>query len=209
MATLTEGVRNASFLVSEANNYRSRDAVTVDATGAALDAGTVLGKKSVGAATATAKDGNTGNATSSAVTVGDGAKVGTYSVDFTAATKFDVSDPDGFKIGSGTTGTAFSNDIGFTLTAGDTAMVAGDGFDIVVAAGNGNFVRHDPDATDGSQVEAGILYEGIAKDAVESRTVIVRDAEVVGAHLTYSDGADADQKTASNTALAALGIIAR
>lgn len=44
MTILTEGVRDAAFLISEANDWRSRDEVTVTATGAALDAGTVLGK---------------------------------------------------------------------------------------------------------------------------------------------------------------------
>jgi hypothetical protein len=209
MTTHTDGPRTAGFLISEASNHRSRDDATVDATGAALDPGTVLGRKTTGAATATAKAGNTGNATVSAVTTGDGVKIGTYSVDFTAATKFDVTDPDGFRIKSGATGSAYADDIGFTITAGDTAMVAGDGFDIVVAAGNGRYVRHDPDATNGSQVEAAILFEGIAEDAVEPRTVIARDAEVAASRLTYCDGADADQKTASNVALARLGIIVR
>ncbi|MBN9078524.1 MAG: hypothetical protein BGN87_00170 [Rhizobiales bacterium 65-79] len=209
MTIYTDGPRTAGFLISEAGNHRSRDQATVDATGAALAPGTILGRKAVGAATATAKAGNTGNATISAVTTGAGAKIGSYSVAFTAATKFDVTDPDGFRIRSGQTGTAYADDIGFTITAGGTAMVAGDGFDIVVAAGSGRYVRHDPDAGDGSQIEAAILFEGLAEDAVEPRTVVARDAEVAGSRLTYCAGADTDQKAASNVALARLGIIVR
>lgn len=44
MATITEGQRTAGFIVSEANAYRSREEVTVDATGGALEPGTILGK---------------------------------------------------------------------------------------------------------------------------------------------------------------------
>ena len=73
--------------------------------------------------------------------------------------------------------------------------------------GTGVYVRHDSGAADGSQNIAGILYEG-AVGTVE-RTVHVRACQVVGAHLTYEDGADAAAKTAANTALAALGIVVR
>jgi len=44
MATMTEGQRTAGFIVSEANAFRSREEVTVDATGGALEPGTILGK---------------------------------------------------------------------------------------------------------------------------------------------------------------------
>jgi hypothetical protein len=209
MTQLDETRGTAAFLVSEANGaYRSRDEGTVAAgSSPGLLAGTILGRTTIGAATAEAKDGNTGNATISAVTVGGGAKVGVYQVVFTAATTFDVIDPDGFKLPSGKTATAYADDLGFTITAGGTAMVAGDGFDITVAAGNGNYVAYDPDATTGAQTVAGILFE----DAVGTvkKTVVTRDAEVNGAHLIYQDDADATAKATANAALAALGIIVR
>ena len=44
MATLTDTARTGAFLESEANGYRSRDVVTVNATGGAMVAGTILGK---------------------------------------------------------------------------------------------------------------------------------------------------------------------
>jgi hypothetical protein len=44
MVTQTESRHTAEFLVSEEPGYRSRESVTVTATGAALQAGTVLGK---------------------------------------------------------------------------------------------------------------------------------------------------------------------
>lgn len=43
MAPVTMGKLSAEFLISEANDYRSRDEVTVDATGGALEPGTILG----------------------------------------------------------------------------------------------------------------------------------------------------------------------
>ncbi|KPH66042.1 head decoration protein [Novosphingobium sp. ST904] len=71
----------------------------------------------------------------------------------------------------------------------------------------GNFVRYTPGASDGSQTVAGILFEGVVGTA--KRTVVSRDAQVVGAHLTYSAGADAAAIATANAALATLGIIVR
>ena len=77
----------------------------------------------------------------------------------------------------------------------------------------GNYVRHDPDATDGSQNEAGVLYETLTNatgSAVDNAsTLFIRLSEVAQSELTYEDGADAAQITASNLALKALGIIVR
>lgn len=79
--------------------------------------------------------GNTGNGTISAgptVTAGV-AKNGAFTVELTGATTFNVYDPDGLQLKPGTTGTAYSDaGIGFTITAGGTAFVAGDTFTITV-----------------------------------------------------------------------------
>lgn len=120
MPPVNMGTRDAEFLISEANNHRSRDEVIVDATGGALEAGTILGQ----------------------------------------------------------------------VTA------------------SGKFVRHDAAAVDGSETEAGVLLLGIGA-VEEARAVISRDAEVQSDYLTYEAGADAAQITASNAALATLGIIVR
>lgn len=71
------------------------------------------------------------------------------------------------------------------------------------------YVRHDASAETGAEDETAILLAGVTEAGDAELTVIARDAEVNGAHLTYEDGADANQITASNTALAALGIIVR
>lgn len=93
------------------------------------------------------------------------------------------------------------------VRAGAEALVAGTILGLETSGGN--YVRHDSDNSDGSEDEAAILIEGIDANTTADRAVIIRDAEVVGDELTYEDGADAAAKTASNTALAALGIIVR
>ena len=78
---------------------------------------------------------------------------------------------------------------------------------------SGKYVRHAAAAVDGSENEAGVLYETLVNttgSAVDSESVsFARDAEVNGSELTYEVGADAAQITASNLALKALGIIVR
>jgi len=212
MAILTEDRFSgaAHYIVSEAFGYRSREQAVVASGSGILKPGTILGKVATGTATPTAKGGNTGNATISAVTLGAGAKRGVYTVDFTAATKFDVIDPDGFKIKSGSTGSAYSDDLGFTITAGGTPMVAGDGFTIAVAPGVNKYAPFDPAGTNGTQVAAAILFEGCdATDADVRRTFTVRDTEVHADVLAWPEGVTSDQKSAALAALAAQGIIAR
>ena len=74
----------------------------------------------------------------------------------------------------------------------------------VYAVVGGVTVAFDGNAVDGSEDAAGILYEAVGAGEDVARTVIVRDAEVTIADLTY-DGTVAEV-TAS---LAALGIIVR
>ncbi|WJN60933.1 hypothetical protein [Pseudomonas sp. SO81] len=88
-----------------------------------------LGTKS--ASSAPKAGGNTGNGTMGAVTVSSAA-VGAYTVTFTSATAFNVTGPAG-SVGSGTTGTLFNTGgLSFTINAGATPFVAGDGFTITV-----------------------------------------------------------------------------
>lgn len=211
MTVLTQGLfHTGHYIVSEASGYRSREQAFIASGSGALKPGAVLGKVATGTATATAKDGNTGNATVSAVTLGAGTKAGTYSVEFTAATKFDVIDPEGFKLKSGSTGAAYADDLGFTITAGGTAMVAGDGFTVVVVPGAAKYAPFDPAGVNGSQVAAAILYEGCdaTSDDVR-RTVTVRDTEVHAAVLQWAEGVTDSQKAAALANLAAHGVISR
>ncbi|MER9393890.1 MULTISPECIES: head decoration protein [unclassified Mesorhizobium] len=214
MTILYEGRRPGAYIVSEAagatGGMRSREAGIL--TGAAkLVDGTILGQITVAAVpVAAAKGGNTGNATISAVAPGAGAKVGVYSVEFTAATKFDVVDPEGFKIKSGSTGVAYADDLGFTITVGATPMVAGDGFNITVAAGTKKFKAYDPAAVDGSQNARAVLFGNIDATLADKPIVVsMRDTEINGAEITWPVGISAPNKAIVIAALAAKSIIVR
>jgi hypothetical protein len=102
------------------------------------------------------------------------------------------------------------DDVTVTVPA-DTTYAAGTILGKITATDK--FVRHAAAAADGSEVEAGILYETLANttgSAVDSESVsFARDAEVNGSELTYEAGADATQITTSDAALKALGIIVR
>jgi head decoration protein D len=125
-------------------------------SGQNLDEGAVLGAILCGAATASAISG-TGNATIGPITNKPKIQVGVYTILFIAATKFEVYAPDGKFVGFGTTGVAFSNQIGFTITAGGVACVPGDNFTVTVAAGSGKLTLVNSTATDGSDVPVGVL----------------------------------------------------
>ncbi len=209
MTTLTEDFHAGAFIVSEANGSLSREAVTID-TGD-LKAGTVLGKITVGTATAAHVAGGTGNSTFSAVAVGAAAIVGVYQIIFTAATKANIEDPNGVLLGVITLGAEFTGGgLTFTITAGGTAHVANDRATITVAAGSGKYVQFNQDATNGSQHAAGILFAPVdATSADQTAVAIVRQAEVAAAALVWPADIEAAEKTAALAELAALNIIAR
>lgn len=179
-----------------------------------LPAGTVLGLTGIGSsATYTANSGNTGNFTCGTVTVKQGALEGTYTGEFIAATVFNLYDPSGKLVGEGATGTAFgAGELGFTITAGGTAAVAGDGFTIALAA-NANVGLYAPlnlVASDGTQNAAGILFNEIdCSQANRKCTVIDRVAEVNGSELIYPASATTAQVAAINAQLVALGVVVR
>ena len=211
MTILSEGRHSSEFLVSEAHGYLSRAAITVGA-GANLQAGTVLGRTPSGTApTATAKSGgNTGNGTISAVTASTGVKIGTYRVEFTAATKFTVTDPEGFVLKGGSTGAAYADEVGFTITAGGTPFVAGDAFDIAVLPQSFTYKILDPSATSGLQIARGILYgPALAASVDVDGVAFVRQAVVNGSEITWPSGITSNQKAAAIQQLEAVNIIVR
>lgn len=176
MATeLFSNPRIVSFILSEAGAFRSRENGIVTQTGTEVKSGTVVTKvdtATTGSAAATA--GNTGNPTFGAIAAGAAAIPGAYILTFTAATKFDVEDPNGVKIGTGTTGVAFSKKgLGFTLTAGGTPAVAGDEFTITVAAGSGKYIPYTADGAAGPA--NGICYNYLPAFTGDVKAVIVTD----------------------------------
>lgn len=212
MTVLTANLKTtAAYIVSE-DIFRSREQVMLRGT-AKVEAGTVLGRiDSTAAATAAAKSGgNTGNGTISAVTTRADVKPGVYRVEFTAATKFDVIDPEGIQGKSGSTGVAYADDLGFTITAGGTPFVAGDAFDITVVLGADIYGPLDFSAVNGLQNAAAILFEARTPANNDDKRCVIsaRSTEVVDAMLTWPAGMTAAQKSAAKRRLAANHIILR
>lgn len=211
---LTETLHANAFLVSEANGFRSREEIVV-AQSQDLLPGTILGRRTIGAVTSAAKSGgNTGNGTltlDATTPALANAMPGVYTVRFTSATAYTVEDPTGRVIGSGVNGTAFSDGIKFTTAAGGTAFIAGDGFDVTVAAGSGQYAVLAPTAVDGSQVAAAIIIWPIKTALGETRraAAFVRDMEARASDLTWPAGITAGQKNAAVAQLMERGIILR
>lgn len=137
-APLIEQWHPGGFLVSQPRGQRHIDRVLISG-GAKVYPGTVMGQQTTAAtAVAAALGTNTGNGTFGAITpVAVPTQIGVYSVLFTAATTFTVTAPSG-ATATGSTGVAFSAlGIGFTITAGGTAFVAGDTFTITTTAAVG------------------------------------------------------------------------
>lgn len=196
---LIERPRNLAFLLAELPGTLSRDVVTIASGSGIVDPGTALGKILIGAIAAAAKaGGNTGNGTISAVTALAGAKFGVYKLRFTSATAWTLTDPDGFALAAGANGAANANDLAFTTTAGGTAFVAGDGFDINVAQGSGKYVPSADAAVDGSQNAIAINgYRVDATSADVDAVVIANDAEVKDPMLIFHASVSDDTKRAA------------
>jgi hypothetical protein len=136
-----------------------------------LPRGSVLGRQTAFQIIVTPNGAGTGGANTGNGTVGSfvyeaGREFGNFIVLFTSATAFGVTDPEGFSLGTGTVGTAFvgtpsggSAEIGFTITAGSTAFVAGDGFLLNQTQTQGNYILSVSTASDGSQVPSAILAD--------------------------------------------------
>lgn len=217
--SLTENAHTAAFLLSEAESAggRSREAITV-LSGENLKAGHVVGRRLVSPtfAAAVADSGNTGDGTCNAPAAATnlGAQRGTYrAVCVEAVTnggRFVVTDPSGIEIGVAVVGSAFDNQIKFTISDGATDFVAGDAFSFAVTGGTYKYQEYDPSNADGGQRVAGILYAAVDASAADTAGVIIaRDAEVRDADLVWFSGATTTQKQTAEDALKALGIIAR
>ena len=195
MATsLISTPRVKAVIISEASNQRSRENIVVTQTGTALASGTLLTRAGdAGAATFAMGAGATGNPTAGTITVGAAATPGAYVVEFTAATKFTVEDPDGKTIGTGTLGSAFDKGgLSFTLTAGTTPAVAGDTATITVAAGNGKYVAYTANGAAGPA--DAVLYNWLpAKTGDSDAVAFTNDCELNRFELTGLDApAEAD-----------------
>lgn len=196
----------------ETNGSRySRDNIVIAKGSGQLITGTVLGLLAVGAALASLEVDNTGNGTIAAGAVGAGAQIGTYRILFTSATAFNVTDPSGDAVGSGTVGTAFNTGgVAFTITAGATAFAAGDEGAITIDPGSGKYVPFDPAGTGGAEVAKGILVEDVdATDANKdvAGAAVVRYAHIAPSGLTFKAAATDAQQAAALASLRSQGIL--
>lgn len=190
----------------------TRDTGLILSGAGVVTSGLVLGSQLTGGAgVAAALGANTGTGTFGAIVAGTASRIGVYTVEFDDATHYIVTDPLGAEVGHGTTGVAFSaGGLGFTITAGGTAFVAGDSFTIVVT-GTPKYAAYDPTATSGLQRATAILWSGY-RDATSADAKAVLNVRgpmrvnanelVWGANVTTTP-----HKTAALTALQALGIL--
>ena len=167
------------------------------------------------AASSAAYAGNTGNGAMGAITVSAGAKLGAYKLTIVDpganVGNFIVEDPAGVFVGQGDVAAAFSaGGLAFTLADGSTDFVAGDGFTITVAAGDGKYAPYDDDNTDGTEVATAIAYDEVdATSADKQVAVIFRNAEVKLSALQWAATNDATDKTNGLADLVAKNIVAR
>jgi hypothetical protein len=182
---LQEAWFSGGFLISEANGFQSRDAGMISNTGTAdvvLDAGLVLTDTSAGTASIVAGT-NTGNGTLGSFAPGGEIADGTYVIKLTAATTFAVAAPNGDALPAGTVGTAYADaQIGFTVTAGGTAFVAGDSFTITVRPADLDYVPWT-----GTGLPSAILFNRtvVPASGTKKATLITRNAEVNAAELRW------------------------
>ena len=127
-----------------------------------LARGTVLGRNSAQSILVTPGATNTGNGTVGSTARGAGALTGAYALAATSSTTFTVTDPEGNALPNATVGTAYSQSgIGFTITAGGTAFVAGDTFAVTTEDATGLYYPCVSTASDGSQTPVAILVDQV------------------------------------------------
>lgn len=199
-----------------------REAVTVISGTVASKLGQVLGKITIGAATSAAKSGgNTGAGTlvmdvTTPILVG--AQVGIYTVRVLAVGTFIVKDPNGSVVGDATYGAGatvtFSDQIKFAFADdASTHYVAGDGFDITIAAGSGKYTQVTPAAVDGSAVAVAVLLTDAftaTLGADKSVVAVTRGPAIMKANgLQWTSGMSAPQIATATAQLATHGILVR
>ena len=222
MTVLYENPHPGNFILSEDDEGRlSRDIVVIASGAGKLFPGTVLGKRTADGAfdaAAAARPTNTGNGTIAlaAVKIGPGVKPGDYTMVCTGTVgggTFRVEDPHGVEVGEISVGVAFAGPVKFTITAGATAFVVGDGFDVTVtqATPSNKLVPSLAAATDGSQVAVAVLVDEVDATSADAVGVaITRHAEVNRHGLLYDPSIiDDATKSAKWAQLRTAGLVVR
>jgi len=196
---------HVSFLISNGGTMTDGDTYTITVTAGGTPA----------------VQGGTGTGAMSAISLGPDAQNGLYRVINRAAVAnggdFEVIGPDGssvgrFLMGTGSTQSASftSRQINFTLTDA-TDFIAGNYFDVIVAAGSGKVVEFTPTTFDGRHEPYGVLHDAVNATAADKAGVaLVRGPAVVeSAALGWAAAVTSAQKAIALQKLAAAGIVAR
>lgn len=177
------------LLAGPADHIRSKQVIVK--SGQSLLRGTLLGRVAGAVAAAVAGAGNTGNGVFGAVTLGDNAKEGTYRVVIIEpavnAGAFQVEDPDGVIVGTGTVAVPFVGPVNFTLADGATDFVAGDQWTIAVAEGT-KFNQAIATAADGSDQPDCILAEDCDASLADQTTVAYQTGDFNEAAVIFGAG---------------------
>ena len=144
------------------------------------------------AGTGVAGGTNTGNATIAGEVANDTASSGSYRIEALTATTFKVIAPNGLSLDAiATAGSAYSDQIGFTITAGGTPMVAGDYFSIAVTVGLGKQTSF----TTGS-VPSTVMYEDVDASGGDTIGYAYRNADIKASEVDFGTGSDAEVRDA-------------
>lgn len=135
---------------------------------------------------------NTGNATMGTTSAQDTATIGTFTVIFTAATTFYVVNPSGVRLKDGATGVAYLDQVGFTITAGATPMVAGDSFTIAVTKATTPVVEL---FTTGSTPYT-VMFDTIDASLGAKTGRAYREAELLASEVNFGTGTLAEVRDA-------------
>lgn len=146
----------------------------------------------VGAATAAAAAGNTGNGAFGAVTVGAGVKPGVYQITCIEpaanAGVFLVEGPDGVTVGRATVAVAFTGPINFTIADGATDFISGDRFTVTVAEPDTDVKQAVAAATDGSAIPKSIAVHDADATAAPVELLVYTAGEFSESALTIGAG---------------------
>lgn len=170
--------------------------VTIKSGQGVLERGTVLGQIALAAGAAVAGS-NTGNGTVSGVSLGAGAKLGTYTLKCIAAATnagtFSVIGPKGERYADAVVGSAYvAGPIHFTVNDGATDFVVGDSFTIAVGAGSGQYVKVNSANVDGSGVADCILTDKVDATSTAVTTSAYTSGEFNRGALIFGGSDDAD-----------------
>lgn len=199
-----------------------RDVVTYNGTAATLQVGTVFGSYISSPVGTAGTIVGTGNGTMGTITMTAtlGLQLGTYILKIIKATTnagdFQLLDPFGAVVGTGTVGTVFNQaGFSFTLADGSTDFVLGDYIPIVVT-GTKKYKIVEATATDGSQVASAVFIADSLGLGRPTATTLNTDiillcltsgpAIVNKSQLTFGSSVTGSALTAAYAQLSAVGI---